>query len=494
MVWNLHRDIPFVTDMLGTGLTKTYNYPNANKRSWKNHLNGVAGRGMSDALWYNANGALTARTTNDTSATDMAHQRIESYAYNALGLIEQYTTKSQQAKVSIDEDCALSAAAAPLSEWRYRFSPMAEREQKREYERNGYTDVLAWTYYMLGADAKQLSTWNGLEGDHCGETNTVWLWPVERNGYGPGNTRIIIRQDGSREYVVADHLGSTRAILNSAKERLEEHDYEPFGRTLAHDGTGARTSYIGREVDTESDLSMHGVRQYSQEYGRFMSADERWAKYSNVAPYQYAGNSPLIAFDWDGYHVSFLIQMGVRGSSLVVGHISTRVDDHVYSSQGDGRPGAELGLQTKKYDYDEYLEEQSPRGVIEITVLNVDEAAILRYLKGSLGHHGKYNLRTNSCVKTVLGALKAGGVPLRSPNGIVAPLEVLFGVNSSKYGGKVEYHNRPLAENRIWYYFDYLRTIQANGYRRNTVDLIIDESTEDKDEETQKEQSVIGSP
>jgi len=180
---------------------------------------------------------------------------------------------------------------------------MAEREQKREYERNGYTDVLAWTYYMLGADAKQLSTWHGIEGAHCGEGASVWMWPVERNGYGPGNTRIIIRQDGSREYVVADHLGSTRAVLNSDKERLELIDYEPFGKTLTHDGTGARTSYIGREVDTESDLSMHGVRQYSQDYGRFVSVDALWGRYRAWQPYQYAGNSPVNFLDFNGLEV-----------------------------------------------------------------------------------------------------------------------------------------------------------------------------------------------
>jgi len=281
---------------------RTYQFDYTGSHSWKNHLHAVTdGLHMSDVMTYNSNGAMITRQTLDTNlAHTIVRERLETYAYNALGLIEKFTLRSQQGKVSADDNCDLDASYAPLNEWRYRFSPMAEREQKRQYVNFNDSNALAWTYYMLGADAGQLSTWHGIEGDHCAQTNTVWLWPVERNGYGPAHTRIIVRQDGSREFVIADHLGSTRVVVNDAKERLEEYDYRPFGEPIAHAGSAARTDYIGRETDTESDLGSYGVRMYSSEYGRFMSIDPLWSQYSSVSPYHYCLNQPLTQLDPSG--------------------------------------------------------------------------------------------------------------------------------------------------------------------------------------------------
>lgn len=273
----------------------------AQAHSWKNHLTEVARAGRSDVMTYNANGSMITRQSRDTNATlTLASHRIESYAYDAFGLIERYWANAVQGKVSIDTSCGIDASTGPLNDWRYRFSPMSEREQKRQYSHFGDTNGLAWIYYLLGADAKQLSVWNGVEGDLCGVDNTVWMWPVERNGFGPGNTRIIIRQDSTREYVVSDHIGSTRVVVNANKDKLEEHKYEPFGGKIKHEGMAARTSYIGRETDTESDLGAYGVRMYSSDYGRFVSIDPLWTLYPAHTPFHYCRNAPVLRLDPSG--------------------------------------------------------------------------------------------------------------------------------------------------------------------------------------------------
>ncbi|MDZ4746560.1 MAG: RHS repeat-associated core domain-containing protein, partial [bacterium] len=78
------------------------------------------------------------------------------------------------------------------------------------------------------------------------------------------------------------------------------YDYRPFGEPIAHAGSAARTDYIGRETDTESDLGSYGVRMYSSEYGRFMSIDPLWSQYSSVSPYHYCLNQPLTQLDPSG--------------------------------------------------------------------------------------------------------------------------------------------------------------------------------------------------
>jgi RHS repeat-associated protein len=65
-------------------------------------------------------------------------------------------------------------------------------------------------------------------------------------------------------------------------------------------GSGARTSYIGREHDKETDLGFYGVRLYEPEYGRFLSTDVLWGLYRSVQPYQYSLNQPVSQIDDGG--------------------------------------------------------------------------------------------------------------------------------------------------------------------------------------------------
>jgi RHS repeat-associated protein len=206
------------------------------------------------------------------------------------------------------------AALQPISEWRYRFGPLQEREQKRQYSSDIPADGLAWTYTLLGADAKQLASYNGIQGAFCGQPpTTAWLWPVEYNSYGPAHTRLIMRPTGAVEYVLHDHLGSARITLDNAARVIESRSYTAFGDELTSSGTGARTSYIGRETDNESDLGFYGVRMYEPLYGRFLSTDPLWSKYLPLQSYQYAGNSPVMMVDYDGREVSFASLLGTAG-------------------------------------------------------------------------------------------------------------------------------------------------------------------------------------
>jgi len=47
------------------------------------------------------------------------------------------------------------------------------------------------------------------------------------------------------------HLGSARITLDNAARVIESRSYSAFGDELTSSGTGARTSYIGRETDSK---------------------------------------------------------------------------------------------------------------------------------------------------------------------------------------------------------------------------------------------------
>jgi len=81
---------------------------------------------------------------------------------------------------------------------------------------------------------------------------------------------------------------------------MQSQLHNAFGEVTSDAGEGARTGYIGREHDVESDLGFYGVRLYEPEYGRFMSTDPLWGMYITLQPYRYALNMPTSLMDRGG--------------------------------------------------------------------------------------------------------------------------------------------------------------------------------------------------
>jgi RHS repeat-associated protein len=266
-----------------------------------------------DVLTYDPDGSMISRTKNRVEG-GFASQSIEDYTYDAFNLVRGYRVRRTSVPVDGLSACRPDASTSPADVWSYRFGPLQEREQKRQLVSSADT-TLAWVYTLVGADGRQLATYNGLQGSMCGR-NGVRLWPVEFNTYGPNNTRIITRADGTSEVVISDYLGSARVTLSTTAEPLQSSSYHPYGTERTNTGSGARTSYIGREHDKETDLGFYGVRLYEPEYGRFLSTDVLWGKYLPLQPYQYAGNNPVMALDDNGKDYDLIIDEQAKTATV----------------------------------------------------------------------------------------------------------------------------------------------------------------------------------
>ena len=87
-------------------------------------------------------------------------------------------------------------------------------------------------------------------------------------------------------------------------------DYYPFGapmteRTAVVTPTDVRYGFNGKEVDSEGmggGLSTYdyGFRIYNPQIAKFLSTDPLSFNFAFYSPYQYAGNTPVIAIDMDG--------------------------------------------------------------------------------------------------------------------------------------------------------------------------------------------------
>ena len=113
----------------------------------------------------------------------------------------------------------------------------------------------------------------------------------------------------------------TQAIksLSLSINETEKIDYLPFGKRIPRDNADQRTAYIGKELDTESELGDHGVRKVDYELGRFTTIDPLWEKYYAWSPYQYSMNNPVSLADWNGLAWKPIIHSDDDGNKTYTG-------------------------------------------------------------------------------------------------------------------------------------------------------------------------------
>jgi len=148
--------------------------------------------------------------------------------------------------------------------------------------------------------------------------------PQKEYGYRGGERLIVTDTNPNTgfttvEWVITDHLGSTRAVVNQTGllSGVTRHDYLPFGEEIQA-GVGGRTQsqgysqpdgtrqrFVGSEHDDETGLDFMKARYYSSTMGRFTSVDPLMASAHVANPqtwnrYTYALNNPLAYIDPDG--------------------------------------------------------------------------------------------------------------------------------------------------------------------------------------------------
>ncbi|SDD37379.1 RHS repeat domain-containing protein [Williamwhitmania taraxaci] len=132
-------------------------------------------------------------------------------------------------------------------------------------------------------------------------------------------TKTFTRTVGLKEYELKDHLGNVRAVVSDTKSGSAPtfydalasgtYHYYPFG--MAMPGLGSvsgqnayRYGYNGKEKDADmkgSDATYdYGFRIYDARIAKFLSVDPLTKSYPWYTPYQFAGNTPIMAIDLDG--------------------------------------------------------------------------------------------------------------------------------------------------------------------------------------------------
>ncbi len=114
-----------------------------------------------------------------------------------------------------------------------------------------------------------------------------------------------MRVDGTRYYVLKDHLGSASVVTNQSATTVGEDRFYPFGETRFTTGSMQTDKlFTGQRAMAGLGIYDYGARFYSPKLGRFLSADSIVPGYTdpqNLNRFSYVKNNPLRYIDPTGH-------------------------------------------------------------------------------------------------------------------------------------------------------------------------------------------------
>lgn len=149
------------------------------------------------------------------------------------------------------------------------------------------------TFYVRGLNDYPLMEKNYF--DSQGSTTCLYV-------YGPTGL-IAINDYDEWNFLIKDHLGSTRIVFKGNNEVVSKYHYSPFGGIMySLVNLDAAYQFTGQEFDDEIGLHNFRARLYDSDLAMFYAVDPAG---QNFSPFGYAGNNPVINIDKDGkfYHL-----------------------------------------------------------------------------------------------------------------------------------------------------------------------------------------------
>ncbi|MDJ0534482.1 MAG: polymorphic toxin-type HINT domain-containing protein [Xenococcaceae cyanobacterium MO_207.B15] len=142
--------------------------------------------------------------------------------------------------------------------------------------------------------------------------------------YGPGGLLAMVKNNQQLYYVLKDHEGSSRVVIDVSGDRhpvAASYDYMPFGNLLRTTGDETILSYryTGQEYEPETGLYNYRARLYDSTLGRFYTIDPAGQFFS---PYLYAGNDPILFSDPSGMFSWAAFGAIVGGVAAIAGGIA----------------------------------------------------------------------------------------------------------------------------------------------------------------------------
>ena len=122
--------------------------------------------------------------------------------------------------------------------------------------------------------------------------------------FGTSVDQVIAQEnaEGRTLWLLTDHLGSVRDIVENQGFVLNHIKYNSFGQSVGQGPSDISTRYLftGRELDEEVQLFYYRARFLDGDIGRFLSEDPIGFQSRDMNYYRYVGNAPHVLTDPSG--------------------------------------------------------------------------------------------------------------------------------------------------------------------------------------------------
>jgi RHS repeat-associated protein len=169
--------------------------------------------------------------------------------------------------------------------------------------------------------------------------------PTMRYLHGPGVDQVLAQESasGNLDWLLGDHLGTIRDLVDSNGDLQNHLTYDSFGNAVneSNPEISSRYQFTGREYDKETAMYYYRARYYNALHGRFLSQDPIKFEAGDVNLYRYIHNDPLNATDPNGeYRVELHYRpvTGGRYHTDIVTYYNT-TSGTVYNTYWTPRPG-----------------------------------------------------------------------------------------------------------------------------------------------------------
>ena len=180
-------------------------------------------------------------------------------------------------------------------------------------------------------------TWTDYCGSFIYENDTLKQTLIE-GGYisyeYPQNTAVtsISQLAPTYHFYVQDHLGNNRLVVDEKGTIEQINHYYPYGGLMGESknlSSNQRYKYNGKEFDRMHGLDWYdyGARFHDPATGRWFSVDQLAEDYSEISPYTYCANNPIIHVDKEGKFplVANVVGAVVGAATEYVGQVTTNL-------------------------------------------------------------------------------------------------------------------------------------------------------------------------
>ena len=268
---------------------------------------GLAANYVEKGITYDRNGNI--RTLQRTAAGNLVDDLIYGYSGNRLVSLSEQVRTSQSGDVYQPGN-----TASGMYEYDSNGNLTKDIRKSLEYKYNRlnlleevWKDGEMKAQYNYLSDGTKVSVRDG----------------SGKNGYDYVGSVVYKVVDGRREfdravvgdvhftnegvrYALTDQLGSVRALIDEDGNVVQQNDYYPFGAKVTREdyvnSDDNRFLFSGKESQELLDLNAYdfGARMYDASLGRWNTVDLLGEKYTNLSPYNYCVNNPLVYVDPNG--------------------------------------------------------------------------------------------------------------------------------------------------------------------------------------------------